>query len=156
MIAILRQCAADMQANGIDQWDSEYPVADRIHADIATGTAWVYIEDGQVCGMFIMDENQPTEYQAVEWRLAASRIAVIHRLAVKPTHHRQGIASGLMDFAEQDAVVQGCDVMRLDTYSRNTRSVPFFLGRGYHLAGQVHFRGKAAPFYCFEKRLAPI
>jgi GNAT superfamily N-acetyltransferase len=154
MMALLRECAADMQTCGIDQWDSEYPVTERVRTDIACGTAWVYIEYGQVCGMFIMDENQDPEYGHVDWCLPARRVAVIHRLAVAPAHHRKGIAREMMDFAEREAARQGIDVMRLDTYSRNTRSIPLFLGRGYAKAGQVNFRGKAAPFDCFEKHLA--
>jgi len=153
MVALLRQCAADMQASGNDQWDSEYPPAEKVASDIARGTAWVCEQDGEVCGMFAMDDDQPPEYASVQWRLRARRVAVIHRLAVRPAHHRRGIASAMMDFAEHQAAARGCDVMRLDTYSRNTRSMPLFPSRGYSRVGQVHFRDKPAQFYCFEKRL---
>jgi ribosomal protein S18 acetylase RimI-like enzyme len=153
MMGLLRDCARDMQANGIDQWDENYPPEDVVHRDIAAGTAYVCAVEGHVAGMFAMDENQSPEYEAVGWRLTAKRIAVIHRLAVSPTCRRQGIASQLMDFAESQAAAMGYDVIRLDTYSRNFRSMSLFPGRGYLKAGQVHFRGKPIPFYCFEKAL---
>jgi GNAT superfamily N-acetyltransferase len=154
MMSLLRACARDMQAAGIDQWDETFPPEDFVRKDIVGGTARVAESGGQLCGMFTMDEHQAPEYGSVRWLLAAQRVAVVHRLAVSPAYHRKGIASQMMDFVENEAAALGYDVMRLDTYSRNNRAVELYLGRGYSQAGEVHFRNKTAPFLCFEKRLA--
>jgi GNAT superfamily N-acetyltransferase len=154
MMSLLRACASDMQASGIDQWDETFPPEDFVRKDIACGTARLAELGGQLCGMFTMDEKQAPEYAAVRWQIAAERIAVIHRLAVSPVYHREGIASQLMDFAEKEAAAMGYGAMRLDTYSRNNRAVNMYLGRGYSQAGEVHFRNKPSPFFCFEKGLA--
>ena len=143
-----------MQASGIDQWDQTFPPEEIVRKDIAGKTAYVYFKDGQICGMFVMDENQSPEYGSVKWQLPAEPVAVIHRLAVKPACHRQGIASVLMDFAEREAAAKGYRVIRLDTYSHNSRATSLYLKRGYNQAGEVYFRGKPVPFYCFEKRVA--
>jgi ribosomal protein S18 acetylase RimI-like enzyme len=154
MMTILRACAADMTAAGIDQWDDKFPPEEYVRADLAARTAWVCLDGDKVCGMFTMDENQAAEYRYVAWQFAAERAAVIHRLAVEPKCHRRGIASQLMDFAEKEAAARGHGAIRLDTYSRNHRAVALYLGRGYAQVGQVHFRNKPAPFFCFEKPLA--
>jgi ribosomal protein S18 acetylase RimI-like enzyme len=154
MMNLLRECARDMQAGGIDQWDQKFPPEETVRKDIANQKAYVYLQNGQICGMFVMDENQPPEYTSVKWQLLQQRIAVIHRLAVRPTCHRLGIASKLMDFAEQEAAASGYGIIRLDTYSPNSRAVSLYVKRGYSKAGEVYFRGKPVPFFCFEKRAA--
>jgi ribosomal protein S18 acetylase RimI-like enzyme len=155
MMSILRACAKDMLAHGIDQWDQTFPPEDFVIRDIGRGSANVGEIDGSLCGMFTMDENQSPEYSQVSWQIPASRIAVIHRLAVSPDYHRMGVASQLMDYAESQAAKSGFDVMRLDSFSCNYRSVEMYLTRGYRKTGFVHFRNKPEPFFCFEKPLRP-
>lgn len=153
MMRLLRVCAKDMQTSGIDQWDETFPPEDFVRNDIATGTARVAELDGRICGIFTMDQRQAPEYAGVNWKQPGTQIAVIHRLAVSPEYHRKGIASQIMDFAEHEAAAAGYDVIRLDTYSHNNRAVQLYLQRGYRQAGEVRFRNKPAPFFCFEKRL---
>ena len=74
------------------------------------------------------------------------RALVIHRLTIDPAFHRRGLAGRLMDFAEEFALTQRYDCIRLDAFTRNPAAFGLYDRRGYRKAGVVRFR--KGDFFC--------
>jgi GNAT superfamily N-acetyltransferase len=152
VLQIFAKCISHMESNGIFQWDAIYPALENVQADIGNKSLYVGKEDsGELIAAFALDEESPGEYASVDWKFSANRVAVVHRLAVDPTHQGRGLAKQLMSFAERLARSQGCEAMRLDAFTKNPAPVALYDSLGYSRAGAVIFR--KGSFYCFEKRL---
>jgi ribosomal protein S18 acetylase RimI-like enzyme len=70
---------------------------------------------------------------------------------VDPARQGRGLAGALMTFAEREAAMRGCAVVRLDAFTRNPAATLLYERRGYRRAGTVRFR--KGLFSCFEKRV---
>ena len=156
---LLRDCRAQMHANGIDQWDDLYPTEATLRADVSAGTSYVAATpertERPIAGALTVDQREEPEYAAVPWRIvhADAPVGVVHRLMIHPSCRRRGLARHLMIFAEAEARRLGCRALRLDTFTGNAPSLALYESLGYRAAGIVHFR--KGEFRCFEKDLAP-
>jgi GNAT superfamily N-acetyltransferase len=140
-----------MMERGNDQWNDQYPKQHLFVDDIDAGTLYTMKEEGSIIGIIVLSEYQDKEYGDIEWDDGSGKVLVVHRLAVHPKWQCKGIAGLLMDFSERFARDNGYTSIRLDTYSRNTRSLNFFKKRGYdQRPGHIHFPECEAPYYCFE------
>ncbi|MEW6111191.1 MAG: GNAT family N-acetyltransferase [Thermodesulfobacteriota bacterium] len=148
---LISACVRHMESQGIFQWDDIYPDKGKLQKDIELYSLYVARADGRVCGIMALDEYQDPEYATIEWAYGGEKILVVHRLAVDPLLWRQGIATRLMDFAEQYAEARGYTAIRLDAFPQNPSSVALYEQRGYRNAGIVRFR--KGLFYCFEKEV---
>jgi GNAT superfamily N-acetyltransferase len=151
LMDLVRVCVANLQRQGIDQWDDSYPDRGTIQRDVDEGTVFIAGIDGVIAGMATLNEQQEPEYAAVRWRLFG-RPAVIHRLMVAPSAQGQGVGRALMRFLEERGQSTGCNCIRLDVFAQNPRAVRFYEHWSYHRAGQVQFR--KGTFHCYEKVLA--
>jgi len=152
ILALTRACGKHLRENGIDQWDENYPDRESLKRDIESNTLFVYRADKSVLGLVVLNENQDAEYDQINWSTKESdRNLVVHRLAVHPQHQGQGIARKLMDFAEQWALDQNYNAIRLDTFSQNPRNQKFYKNRGYTELGSVFLSYKKEhPYFCYE------
>jgi ribosomal protein S18 acetylase RimI-like enzyme len=148
--AIVRDATRCMDEQGIPQWDEIYPNKAILTKDIERQEMHVIDPDGRVAGFIVINETQSPEYAAVEWSYPG-RALVVHRLTIDPAYQRRGLATRLMDFAEETAAIQGYNCIRLDAFTRNPASFTLYENRGYRKAGIVRFRkGK---FFCYEKAI---
>jgi len=152
ILALTRACGQHMRDNGIDQWDADYPNRSVILQDLQAQTLFAYRENNEVLGIVVLNESQDEEYAEINWSTSdTDRNIVVHRLAVRPDQQRRGIARRLMDFAEQWALDNHYDAIRLDTFSQNPRNQRFYLNRGYTDLGSVYLKYKKDhPYYCYE------
>lgn len=151
IMEMIHNVVDDMELKGIYQWDNVYPNSWVISVDLNEGTLSVYEDNGTVKGIIVLNEHQDDEYRDVDWEFKSGRQLVVHRLCIDPKCQGQGIASQLMDFAEDRGRELGYDSIRLDTFSENKPARRLYEKLGYKIVGTVYFRkGK---FYCFEKQL---
>ena len=153
IMRLLAECIKDMNKNGIRQWSDFYPTIDVITEDVRNKSMYCVRHESQCIGIITLSEKQNAQYEQVRWLTNFGRVLIVYRLAVHPKWQRQGIARRLMDFAEQFAVENQYNSIRLDAYSGNPRAVRFYERRGYEEAGQVYFPKRNMPFHCFEKSL---
>ncbi len=137
-----------MDKRGIPQWDEIYPDSQTLAKDIERQELHVIETEGRVAGLIVINEEQPPEYNGVEWRYPGP-VLVVHRLTIDPAWQRRGLATRLMDFAEETAALKGCACVRLDAFTRNPAAFTLYEGRGYRKAGVVRFR--KGEFFCYEK-----
>ena len=152
VMEIIKSCIEDMEARGINQWIAGfYPAEDNIKSDIDSGSLYVLKDKSDYLGTITINENQPPEYQELEWLIKKRSILVIHRFAVDPQYQHSGNGSRLMNFAESFAQKKNYDAIRLDAYSGNPAVLSFYEDRGYKKRGEVYFPRRELPFYCYEK-----
>jgi len=152
VLALADACRLQLRLENIMQWDDIYPNTEVFGADIRSDTLFVAVRENTLVATVALDFIQPEEYQGVNWRYQG-KMLIVHRLCVDPRRARQGIATALMDFAEQSALEQACSGLRLDAHSANNSALKLYETRNYRLAGQVFFPRRLEPFYCFEKML---
>jgi ribosomal protein S18 acetylase RimI-like enzyme len=156
IMQLITEVVPVMNATGNFQWDATYPNTTVFENDIELNQLWVADDDGDIAGIAAITTNQEPEYASIGWDLNETAI-VIHRLAVSVQHQGKGVASLLMQQAEQEANKREIKVMRIDTNSANKATRQLFPKLGYEFAGEIGlgFRPNLR-FYCYEKRLDGI
>ncbi len=148
---LFSECIKDMQAHGIDQWDESYPTRDIIAGDIQNQSLYMIQNEEGCLAVVTIDEKESPEYKDVKWSCEDGKNLCVHRLAVHPKWHRRKIATKLMDFAERFAKENDYTCIRFDVFGGNPRGIKFYESCGYKRVGQVYFREKRLPFFCYEK-----
>ena len=85
----------------------------------------------------ILNRSQPAEYRNIAWERTADagEPLVIHTLCVAPSCAGQGIGKAMVAFAQQQAVAQGVNAVRLDTYADNQPAIRLYERCGFSLCG---------------------
>lgn len=146
-----RACANHMIANGIYQWNNEYPNTTAFLNDIAREELFVLTEEDKIIGTIVVSTLMDQEYVPIKWLTPNKNNFYIHRLSVHPNYQKKGYAKKLMDFAENIALQKNYNSVRLDTFSKNQRNQRFYEARGYQKLGNIYFPKQSNfPFYCYE------
>ena len=153
LLAVVREATRRLESQGIHQWDNIYPDSPTLQADIENRHMHVIEAQGAIAGMISLNDVQSPEYRDVTW-LFPGRALVVHRLVIAPSHQRQGHATRLLMFAEQEAKKQGYDAIRFDAFTENSAATALYGHLGYRTAGTVKFR--KGLFFCFEKPMKTI
>jgi GNAT superfamily N-acetyltransferase len=149
---IIRDTVVEMHSDGNTQWDENYPQENDFLKDIQKGDLYVCERDGNLAGLVCINKIQPLEYKGLPWSKEETAI-IVHRMAVSQSYRRRGIGTELMAFAEEFAVQNNVQYLKTDTYSINTKMNAMFVKCGYKWVGEMSFRSKEKPFYCYEKVL---
>jgi len=150
-MALTKACALSMQAQGIYQWNEHYPDQATFEKDLERQELHVLETNGKILGAVVVSSRMDLEYRPITWLTPNSNNSYIHRLCVHPAHQGQGLARGLMDFAESLSRERECVSVRLDTFSQNKRNQAFYEQRGYLRLGDIHFPKQSPhPFHCYE------
>lgn len=151
IMVIVERIVEEMSRSGNRQWDETYPLSDDFLQDINTQSLYVLVEDEQVKGFISINKDFPQEYSELKWK--AEDFLVIHRLAVNPTNRKEGIATRIMQFAEQLAIEQGIKFLKSDTSEFNVGMNRLFNKLHYVQVGQIQLGKKEFRFNCYEKEL---
>jgi ribosomal protein S18 acetylase RimI-like enzyme len=153
LMALVRRVVPLMRASGNHQWDEGYPNETVLLRDIALSQLWVAEIDHQIAGVAALTMDQEPEYVQVGWD-PEERSIVVHRLAVDPAFRGAGVASALMQKAEDLAVERSISALRVDTNTQNEATQKLFPKLGYLLAGEISLAIRPGlRFLCYEKRL---
>ena len=155
IMELFRRCTDSMIAAGIQQWDSNYPVANEVEQDIGAGHVFGLKEGNNCLATITLNERQDEQYHSIEWHYQSGRVIVIHRLAVHPEAQGRGLGQRLCKFAEDWGSENGFEIVRLDAYEHNPIARSLYEKMGYRLAGgRCYFHARRLPFNCYEKQLA--
>jgi ribosomal protein S18 acetylase RimI-like enzyme len=158
LLALVRRVVPLMRAAGNLQWDEDYPDEAVFRRDIDQQQLWVCEIRGEsgseIAGVAALTMDQEPDYAQVGWDITEPAI-VVHRLAVDPAFRGAGVASALMQQAEETAILRGIPVLRVDTNSENEATQRLFPKLGYQLAGEIGLAFRPGlRFFCYEKRLS--
>lgn len=152
IMIILEGIIKEMASYNNTQWDAAYPQAQDFQADIEKQELYVSVRDSQVVGFICINRDEPKEYDGLSWA-SKKEALVIHRMGVSSKHRKEGIGTELIQLAERLASDNCVNYLKTDTYSLNQKMQRLFLKNGYVFVGEMRFKGKENPFYCYEKIL---
>ncbi|MEL7571187.1 MAG: GNAT family N-acetyltransferase, partial [Eubacteriaceae bacterium] len=138
---IIKDTIEEMQANGNDQWNEQYPERKDFDADIKMGELYVEEGNGQIMGFICVNYIEPDEYSGLNWS-SNEKAMVIHRMSVNISSRTQGIGTNLMAFAEELAIENNVKYLKTDTYSLNQKMNRLLEKKGYRKVGEMSFHGK--------------
>jgi ribosomal protein S18 acetylase RimI-like enzyme len=131
-----------------------YPSKKVLLQDIELQQIWKLLVDNQIIGLIVLTEIEDVEYKNVKWLTPNYKNLYIHRLAIEPEFQGKGYAKKLMDFAENYAVENKYNSIRLDTFSKNKKNQQLYKNRNFVQLEAIYFPKQSEfPFYCFEKIL---
>lgn len=153
LMALVRRVVPGMLAAGNHQWDDSYPNEAVFQRDIDLAQLWVADAETSLAGVAAVTMDQEPDYTQVGWDINEPAI-VVHRLAVDPSFRGAGIATSLMQKAEEIAAERGITILRVDTNTQNQATQRLFPKLGYLLAGEITLQIRPGlRFLCYEKRL---
>jgi GNAT superfamily N-acetyltransferase len=154
LMALVKRVLPPMLAAGNPQWDENYPNESVFREDIELGQLWLAEVDREIAGVTAITSAPEPEYAQAGLDIGEP-VIVVHRLAVDPAFRGAGIAAALMQKAEEVAIQNGIDALRVDTGIRNEATQRLFPKLGYRLAGEISLKVKPGQrFLCYEKRLS--
>ena len=119
---IISDATHHMNENGIPQWDEVYPNKIILKDDIDNQQMHVIEFENELTGLIVINEDQPQEYKYIDWNYDG-QVLVIHRLTIHPDYQRKGLATFLMDFAENVAGIHRYGSIRLDAFTLNPGAI---------------------------------
>ncbi|MDB5085248.1 MAG: acetyltransferase [Bacilli bacterium] len=140
-----------LRSNKVFQWDSQYPNRNIIKSDLENGSLYGIVDNSYFVGAMVLNDEQETEYEKIQWENNVGKIMVIHRLVVHPTYQGMGVGKKLLCYAETLAYDNSYKSIRLDAYSGNPAALRLYDRHGYQLRGEVFFPRRELPFFCYEK-----
>jgi ribosomal protein S18 acetylase RimI-like enzyme len=153
-MALVRRVVPLMLAAGNRQWDEGYPNRSVFERDIVLEQLWVAEAENGIAGVAALTMDQEPEYAQTNWDMSVKAL-VVHRLAVDPAFRGAGVASALMQKAEEVAVGREFAVVRVDTNTENAATQRLFPKLGYRLAGEIGLGMRPGlRFLCYEKTIA--
>lgn len=155
IVDLYKNCGRAMLEQGFDNWAEDYPSIQSVLEDLVQQHLYCLMEGKKLLGVMVLDEKQPLPYQEVLWQYEATKVLVVHRLAVAVQEQKKGYARQLMHYAEQYAKQERYAVIRLDAYSINERLLNFYERLGYQSAQEAIYLDAQIkhPFICFEKSI---
>ena len=136
-----------------------YPERETAEAALARGD--LFVQNGEIVGTAILNQNQVDSYAGANWRYDApdSEVMVLHTLVIDPEAKSRGLGREFAAFYEGYALAHGCRYLRIDTNARNARARCFYQKLGYAEIGVVPctFNGIAGvQLVLLEKLLPPL
>ena len=154
IVEIANACADHMISKGIFQWDKDYPNKETFKTDLDQGTLFTIEDKHEILGCICISLNIDEFYKSVKWITETNKNVYVHRLAIHPQYQGRGLALKLMNYANEFAIQNNCESIRLDTFSGNPRNNKFYILQGYTKIGEIYFRNQSEmPFNCYEKIL---
>lgn len=158
---ILRLCGLDMQQHlGLSHWVPPYPL-EKLRQDAEKRQVYAVVHAKQEIATFTLGTALPMSYQKIPailemWNNPRPRALYINHLAILPSFQGRGLGRRCMQAIEDMATDQGCDVLRLDAYSKHTGLQSFYPKLGFRNVGHFVFwseRHGEAETTCYEKLL---
>lgn len=151
IFAFFKNAVAEMERQGIMQWDDLYPTDEDLLQDAKKEELYVGEIEEELCCAFVLNQEVDEQYANGKWQYPSSSYFIIHRLCVNPRFQNQGIAKRAMQYIEKTILEKGIECIRLDAYSLNPYALRLYRGLGYIEVGEAHWR--KGMFYLMEKKL---
>lgn len=153
VLSLLEDCIRDMNKQGLKQWNSAYPGPEIMKSDVEKGTLYIFKDLGIAKGMINLTTEIPEEYKEINWNGKSDKILYINRFCVHPIWKDSDISEKLIDFAENFAMENKFNGIRLDVLDSYPVDNRFFTDKSYEPAGKFHSSFQKIPYTCFEKNL---
>ena len=140
-----------MDDNHIHQWDTLYPNEDLLKNDILKNQMYIAEIENQIASVFVLNQENDTEYDNGNWKYKDSAFMVVHQLCVNPHFQNQRVGTKTMQTLEKMLKREGAESIRLDTFSQNPFALRMYEKLGYRRVGEANWR--KGLFYLYEKKI---
>ena len=157
MCMLIDACKRDLIAQGLYQWDENYPNREFFREAIERGYGYTLHSQGQLAGLVVLDERQFHAWRKIAWEKAGKRVLVIHSLAIHPDFQGQGLGRALLEACEDWARRNGYDTIRLDVFNENLTAIQLYRRFGYRYQGTLTIASKPPghqEYDCYQKGIA--
>ena len=140
LLLIADEASAFLHANGVSQWTDGYPNPGVFRRDITAGRCWLFTHEGEAAGCVTLNFEPEADYADIAgaWLTdGAAGYGTVHRLGVRDMFRGHGLASEMMQFAEDLTLGRGFGSVRLDTHEDNAVMRSLLDKRGYTLCGSI-------------------
>lgn len=150
IFGLIRACADDLQAKGMDHWASYYDSPDRLRAKFEHGHVFIMRdEQGKAIGTVSVsglapeyytdnhdgEGGSPVNYIQMFAEPASEQAIYRSALAIHPSYQGQKLGKQLIEMTEQWAREQGIKYIRFDT--RNVHLLEYYARNGYRVVGEM-------------------
>ena len=119
IMEIIAEAKAYFRANGIPQWQGEYPCVEDIRRDIGNGGT-VIEEEGKIIAYCFISAMDDPNYAYIEGEWCNHRpYIVLHRTCVSSFSKGKGVGRQFVTYATQKAQQSGISDLRADTHEKN-------------------------------------
>ena len=151
---LYKECTRDLNKRGIIQWNENYPTKELIKDNIDKRHQFVYIENDNLVGTFVLSEVEDEYWQKINW--VEDNFIGLHLLAISPEYQNKGHGKKVIDYCEKYAKDKNYKSIHLDVFSKNKGALKLYKNRGYKKIGDLIFEFKPKDnqlYYCYEKVL---
>lgn len=116
-----------------------YPTIMDAEKAISEGTLYIAETENKIAGTVILSHTPEQAYEQAHWKkdLSYDDVYVIYTLAVHPDYAGSGVASALLQFAQQLAKKQGMKSLRLDVTEKNIPAIRLYEKQGFEYIDTV-------------------
>lgn len=149
---ILQQAIDRRKQDGSAQWQDGYPNEQSIRNDLASGSAYVLIDNEQIIAYAAIIFDVEPAYTEIDGKwLTNEEYVVVHRVATSNEVIGKGVATHLFKLIEDIALDSNVYSIKVDTNFDNIPMLKILAKLDYVYCGEVFFRGSARK--AFEKAL---
>ena len=142
IMSIIKKAQAYLKAEGVNQWQNNYPNEETIEKDIDDGNFYVLVEDNKILGITALIFGEDITYKKIyegKW-LTEGKYAVIHRMAVDLEEKRKGLASKILKEAEKTTMDNNIYSIRVDTHRDNKAMQGLLEKNGFKYCGIIYLK----------------
>ncbi|MBQ9886000.1 MAG: GNAT family N-acetyltransferase [Lachnospiraceae bacterium] len=115
-----------------------YPARESISTAVAAGTQYACLENGEILGAFVLNDDPQGAYEKGEWSVSLDpgEFLVVHTLATAPKDYGKGVAKFIIEYCIQTARDEGYKAIRLDIVPGNIPAQKLYERLGFKCAGE--------------------
>ena len=141
------------------QWNQKdgYPTESDMMKDINNGSCYLYIHNSEFIGTLSIITTPDENYDEINGKwLTNDNYASIHRIAIRNTHHHQGIGIKMLLEAEETVKAKNIYSIKVDTHKINIPMTTTLIKSGYTYCGVITLKRSKEDNLrnAYEKRLA--
>lgn len=140
IMTIIQEAQAYLKAQGIDQWQNNYPNIETINKDIENNNGYVLWRNNIIVGTVALIFGNDQTYHSIyngKW-LTEDKYAVIHRIAVNPDYHGLGLGSEMIKHIQVMCKNKGINSIRIDTHKKNKSMQNVLSKNGFVYCGIIY------------------
>lgn len=141
LLSIVAEARDYLAACGVDQWQhGTAPGEALFRQDIAAGSCWIFTHEGEPAGCISVCLAPEEAYDELEgtW-LTDGPYGTVHRVAVREKYRGRGLATEMLQFAEDILCGMGRASIRVDTHVDNAPMNTLLPKHGYTRCGVVRY-----------------
>lgn len=153
---IVKECSDWLVNHGHNNWQSSYNF-EVIKKKLEVSQVFLGYIDNEPVAVMALDQKPVDYYTKTELNLFTgpdNRSVYVTTLGVLPKNHRQGIASKLLDFANEQVILNKLEYLRLECKALYLEVVKFYRDRGFVVVGVVtDTEDNFEPYFLMEKKV---